>query len=355
MIRRSLLLFALFGSAASAQDMFAVSWSGTAYQLDSYTASATPIGTSLCCSNGLDIAGGVVWSTHRSGNPWIYHMTAVDPGTGTAAIVFSNVPDVRAMASDGSVIWCVQDGGDVLSIFDPGAGSFTTIGPLNYSAVQALAWHQGSLYAADNVHGLLLVDPLTGAATDLDPVGIPNGTWQFLASRADGKLIAGNNLIWEVDPADGSATLIGNAGSIDLRGAVEVFGNAQPFGTGCNGTFGPVALTANGSISAGGTLDLVSSNHAAGTNGALIFGLSRLAVPIDLDPLFGTAGCSLHPSPELFVGGVTLGPEPANLFFSLPLGIDNGGFVLHMQHVAIESAVPGSLSASNGLTVHIGY
>ncbi len=353
------LLGSIVTGVGSAQDMLAVSWSGTTYALDSYTGALTPLSSTLCCANAADVAAGTVWSTHRSsGFPTVHNITSVDTVTGVATIVYADTPDIRSMASDGETLWCIDNSGTTLTRMDPSTGVFTPVGPINPSGAgggQGLAWHQGTLYVV-GVPGLMTVDPVTGIATDVNPaVGTPTlGSWQFLVSRSDGTLLAGGDFLWEVDSTTGVGTLIASLNQADLRGAVEVYGNARPFGAGCAGTFGTVSLTVGGSLVAGGTLETSSSSHEAGALGALVLGAERLPVPASLDPVFGTVGCLLYTAQNVVLAGVTLGPEPANLFFTVPLDLQSGGNVLHLQHLVLES-VAGGLSASNGVTLHVGF
>ena len=121
-----------------------------------------------------------------------------------------------------------------------------------------------------------------------------------------------------------------------------------------------VSQTFTGTFVPGGRLASTSNNHAAGALGALVIGFSRelyrgRMLPIDLDPILGTAGCSLLVSLDLTVLGFAQAPPPSTLSFQLGLPAVTAGMDLHFQHAAFEPRVPGGLSWSDGVTVNVGY
>lgn len=351
------LVSAVLAHTAHAQDLIGVEWSGNLVAIDGYTGIATTIGTGAVGQNSVAVAGGAIWTQQRTGlSPYSYDLSIVDPVAGTATPLFNNSIDLRGMAGDGNstLIWATHDTGsaDDLVLLDTTTGNITTIGPTGFTSIQALEWHNGVLYALDNGAGLLVVDPGTGTATDVNPsVGVPSTGNQFLASRGDGTLICGRSSIFEIDTVTGQTTLIGSSGASDIRGAATYFGHGAPFGQGCAGGSGTLSHVVTGTLTAGGTLNSVSSNHSASAAGAMLLGFAPLAAPISLDPFFGTTGCSLLVSTQLTAPLVNVGTD---LSISLNLGLDNGGFRFDLQHISLEP-VPGGLGVSNATHVFIGY
>jgi hypothetical protein len=173
-------------------------------------------------------------------------------------------------------------------------------------------------------------------------------------------LVGGKTAIYAIDPATGSYSQVGSLGAgIDLRGADEWFSNVTLFGSGCAGSHGNVALGVTGSVGPGLQVRVVSGNHAASALGAMVVGFSRTnfqgaPLPMLLDPLVGTQGCSLLTSVDVPMFGLCSAVAPATLDLPLALPAAAAGFVLHVQHVVFEP-VTGGLSASNAATLFVGY
>lgn len=134
-------------------------------------------------------------------------------------------------------------------------------------------------------------------------------------------------------------------------------GFGRPYGVGCNGASGQVRLTANGVFSLGQTVMLTSTNHAPSAPGVVLIGFSNrsfagVPLPLVVDPLLGTVGCSLLASAEITLGATTSAQTPATLVFPLTIGGPTFGASFFTQHVCLEP-VPGGLSFSNGLFVQL--
>jgi hypothetical protein len=362
-MNRLLLAAVLTAPIASAQDMIAVSWSGGVYALDSYTGTTTFLGTGMFGQNALarDDQGGL-WSTERSTGQTgsVYSLTSIDPGTGAATVITPNFPDVRAFASaGGTLLWAISNTSpDQLITIDVTTSQVTTIGPTGYTAVQCLAAVDGVLYAWDNNFGLLTIDPSTGAATDVDPAVGGNSDMQWLARRSDGQLVGGQNGLYEIDPSTGVATQIGS-GLIDTRGAEPYQQHVQNFGSGCAGAFGTVSASATIGAGPNPLLTTSSTNHAAGVPGLILVGLSSqqtagVPLPIDVDPIFGTQGCSLYVSLDVSVLAVTSAQGPATLDTAFPILPGWAGYSLLLQHATLDP-VQGGLSLSDAVAVQFGF
>jgi len=359
----------LAGSLLPAQDLLAVTWNGAIKLVNSYTGAVTPLGPGLSGQNCLARASnGTFWSQQRLSTS-SYYFTRIDPGTGIATPVHYTSADIRGLASGpGTWLYGIQNGTstvtDSLVRFDTASGSVQTIGSTGFDGIQGLAMHLGVLYAWDVFSGLLIVDQLTGAASDPFPLVSGPTYQQSLCSHRDGRLLLGGgdsngtDQLFSLDVTNGTATLIGNmVGATDVRGLEPLDASAAPFGTGCNGVHGPVVLSVTGSLQAGGSLMSVSSNHEPNTLGAVVLGLSTTlyqahALPLLLDPLLGTTNCTLYASIDASVLVFTGTTTPASLQFGLPLTGAAAGARFHLQHVCFEP-VPGNLSFSNGIAVQV--
>jgi WD40 repeat protein len=361
----------LLAAAAGAQDLLGVTWSGQVSLIDSNTGAATPIGTGLFGQNALTRdANGVFWSTHRLGassTTWTYHLTTVDPSTGAATIAFPGI-DIRGLASaGGNLLYAIEQTStgttsvDLLSLVDTTTGAVTRVGPIGFSGLQGLALHLGTLYAWDITQGLIVVDTTTGAGLDPFPgVGGPSGL-QSLCSHPDGRLLVGGgstNSLYVVDTTTGATTLVGTmTGTSDIRGIEPIGGWWTRIGQGCNGSFGQVDLTVSGTLTGTGSVTTTSTNHAPGSLGVLVLGLSTtssggIPLPFLLDPILGTNGCNLFVSVDATQIGFTSAVAPATLQFTLAMTPAAAGVSFHAQHACFE-AVPGGLSVSNGVSIHI--
>lgn len=117
------------------------------------------------------------------------------------------------------VLYSVSSDGDSLSTIDPETGIVTEIGVLDpggdFPVPIALARDPatGQLYTWNNdsgVNGLVLIDPVTGAGTHVDPSAPPPGrNFGAISFAADGHLygISGPGT-WQIDRATGTPTLV---------------------------------------------------------------------------------------------------------------------------------------------------
>ncbi len=366
---RSLCLAGAALAAASpvtSQDLLGVSWSGSVVRIDSHTGAVSSVGVGLsglnCLARG---SNGAFYSVRRVSSS--FHMlVTIDPATG-ATTPIGGCADVRGLAEGpGNTLYGVRytPFGNTLIAIDAASGGYATIGSTGFVGIQGLAVHQNTLYAWDVLEGLLVVDPLTGAATDPFP-GVPVPTYlQSLCSHPDGRLLVGGgdsngvDPLYVVDLATGAPTLIGQMnGAVDLRGIEPLGAFVSPFGQGCNGVFGPVSLSVTGSPQPGGFLSTTSTNHAANAFGLIVFGADSLVfngtpLPVLLDPLFGTSGCRLYTAIDGALPMIAGAAGPASLQFGFAVPPTAGGELVHLQHVCLEN-VPGGMSWSNAVAVRI--
>ncbi len=356
---KKVLLLSVLAVAAPvlAQDMIAVSANGQIYQFDSFTGAINLLG------NGLpgQIAScrddhGRIWST--TGNT----LSVLDPTqpNATTPVPFL-VTNPTGLANDGAqFLWAVEDASpDLLVRIDKVAGTKVTVGPTGYTNIVGLEVWNGHLCAWDAVAGLLMLDKNTGVATDVNPnLGTGGAQIEWLTTRMDGRLIGGQNGLYLIDPATGTATPYASLGNVDLRGADAWYTYTRTFGTGCSGAFGPVSIQAAVTGTNNKTVTLQSGNHAANAVGATIFGLSNTlsgttSLPYSLDGNLGTSGCTLYCSTEASVLGVTSGTGPATLQLQATLPHVWSVASFFAQQIVLEP-VTGGVSLSNAVLVQIG-
>ncbi len=369
---RDLFVAVLCAAApVSAQDLLGVAWGGQVVRIDSHSGATVPVGSGLAGLNCLArSASGTYWSVQRLSST-SFALVTVDPNTG-AGTFFSGCYDIRGLSQGpGGDLYGVRDGAssDLLVRINTSNGLVTTIGACGFTGIQGLATHQGVLYAWDVFDGLLVVNPTTGAATDPFPGGVVPPYLQSLCSHPDGRLLvgggdsAGVDSLYVVDVATGATTLLGpmtsggGGGPVDFRGIEPLGAYIAPYGQGCDGEYGPVVLSVTGTPHIGGYLATTSTNHAANSVGLIVFGgdsLQYLGVPLPLllDPVFGTLGCTLYTSIDgsfVMVSGPT---GPAQMQFGFTWPASAGPSLVHVQHVCLEN-VPGGMSWSNGVAIRV--
>ena len=363
-------------ATASAQDLIAVDWSGRLIQLDSHSLATRIIGSTLPGLEGLAVDGGLVWSIRQGSTPGFGLLVTVDLATGVAGVVRST-PDVISLTGDGNgTLWVVRL---------PGASStfpsFPTLGQIGLASGQqtvfppwplaspqplALVFHQGTLFAWDRLAGLLVINPVTGAIVRSFPGAVPSAHGcTFLVSNSDGRLLCGFPEgplfhLGEVDPATGRVTDLGSIGTFYLHGCLPIGRRWWgAFGAPCNDVAGLPTLRLGGYafLEPGALVTATSDNHATGTIGTMIFGASNTVyggqpLPLLLDPLLGTAGCSLYVSADVSLLGSTPAFVPALLAFTFPIPAVAPGFTFYAQHAAF-APVPGMTSWSNAVAVRL--
>ncbi len=335
------------------------------------------------------------------GSGFIGRATITGPGTVTYALLTSNVGTAVQMSWDGAGRVVFADGGTgQVRRLDPATGNVTDLssgvqpwgtalsaGARNPATGDYIAGGNGAIYRLANgattattvVSGLggyvsgVAFDALTGeivatvltsnrlirvgagaAVTNLASLSGPNAL--DLDGNGDWITGGGTGQIWRVPYAGGAPVLLGNhTGPLNGLAVARGGGQALPYGQGCAGAGGIVALRASLPLALGVPITTTSTNHAPGALGVLVLGLSNTVhasqpLPYLLDPLLGTAGCSLHASIDATLVGVAGATTPADLVFALTLPSAFAGYVLFVQHACFEP-VAGWLSWSNGLAV----
>lgn len=169
-------------------------------------------------------------------------LALIDTATGTSVPAGNIGWSIEAMdyGPDGLLYATVEDGcwthgnADTLAIVDPYALTVTPIGPIDaggagFGDVDALAFSpSGQLFAVSLAsYQLITVDPATGAGT---PVGylsdLPGTFLGAIDFLPDGRLIGidmfeaggGPSQVWEINPTDASAMLLGPLGFDSVEG-----------------------------------------------------------------------------------------------------------------------------------------
>ncbi len=189
---------------------------------------------------------------------------------------------------------------------------------------------------------------------------VRNTPFYFLSALNLDWIVGGQNgEVWRVPHAGGGATLAGTITPSNTVSGVSVLpdGFAQPFGTGCNGQFGPVTLGTSGTFATGQTITHTSDNHAPNQLGVAIYGLSNTtysgnALPYSLDALLGTSGCNLYIAIDASLIGFSGSGTPARLSFTINIPSVPTGAQFFIQHARFEP-VPGGTSWSNGVVLQL--
>lgn len=353
-----LLGAALAAIPLPAQEWLAVDFAGVAYGVDPSTCAVRTIGpTGATDLNAMAQLDGVYYVTGRLGGQ--RHVMRIDPLTAQVSAFLPTTHDFRGLAGKPGtnfLFGIAQAVPDVLVRIDVQSGAITTIGSTGINGLQSLTHTGTQLLGFDLTLGLVRLSETTGAATDVNASIDSQGAMVQWLGNVGNTVRGGNTEFFQIlaggavgVPCPGAAPLP------DLRGAELRPGLATSFGSGCNTTNGsPAQFVLDGPLVAGSTLTARSSTHATPSLGILVVGLSRTSsggvpLPIALDPLLGTSGCSLHVSPDLLLPGVT----NAQGRWQVPLGLPNvPGAELHLQGACLEP-VAGGLSTSQGVTVRM--
>lgn len=354
----SVLAPALLGQSLPREDLIGVSFAGTAVTLDSRAGFGQPLGsTGRSGHNCMARVGSLLYTTEQvgSGASAQYFLDTIDDNTGQAFRSVSISRDLRALAPGGqfALMAIAENGGnDQLVSVDVFNGVITVIGATGFGSVQGLTLHNGTFYGWDLNAGLVRIDFLTGAATDVNPsVGTNGVNIQFLTTTSDGRVLGGQNSLYQIDLATGVPTRRGSGQYNDLRGVEERFGVIYAFGQGC----GNVTLGLSGTPSPSFTISTVSSGNRSLAAGTMFIGFSEfnyhgLVLPARLDGFLGTVDCFLYTGTELTLAGAASNLGLMRIAVRIPPGLN--GLIFHVQHVSLSNA-PGGLAFSNGGTVRV--
>ncbi|HRF58689.1 MAG TPA: hypothetical protein PLH94_02105 [Fimbriimonadaceae bacterium] len=137
--------------------------------------------------------------------------------------------DWRGLAWLGNDLYGISDAApsDTLWRINPIFGTSTLVGNTGFALIQSLTTSpDGTMYAYDLGAGLLTVNPLTGAATDVNP-GVGAVLIQGLEFGLLDRLYGARDDLYTLNTPTGLSTLIGGAGYSDLRGLGYVRGQTR--------------------------------------------------------------------------------------------------------------------------------
>ena len=160
-------------------------------------------------------------------------VSRIDPYTGAPLETFNAVTpgagDIRGLSFDQTdKLFAVVNRNDAqgsptlnddLYVIDLASQTTTRIGSLGFSGVQGLDCSpSGLLYAWDVSEGLLIVNPVTGAAIDVNPSVGGTGAIQSIVFAPDGRLFGARQQLFSINSLTGTFTPIGVGNGPDIRG-----------------------------------------------------------------------------------------------------------------------------------------
>lgn len=226
-------LIALVLAAAPVQGgLVGISYDGGLYNINETTGDYTPIaaGSQPPFNSMAKDSAGVLYSIRGSE---LFQVDGV-AGTVTKVLDLSQVIDSRGMAigPDGA-LYAIENGGDSgqTDVLDElykvamDTGTVTFVGTTGVTGLQALEFApDGTLYGWDVGTGtgaglgLVTVDALNAATTDVSPNAAGTAAVQTLAFGPDGALYGAGHQLFSVNIGTGTLTPIGASTSYDIRG-----------------------------------------------------------------------------------------------------------------------------------------
>lgn len=212
-----------FAPVATADEIFAIAWPSGAYTIDSITGTGQP--ASSPAATGLNSLArgqdGRFYSADSGGN-----LITVDPASDDIAVVAAldfgavNISIPSMAFSPGGTLYVInREFPDTLYTVNLATGVGTRLGSTGGFTVQGLAFTPGgALYGWDIFQGLLAIDPVTGAATDVNPNEGATANIQCLAFSPGGVLYGAQNGLFTIDPTTGVPTAVGAGNLFDIRG-----------------------------------------------------------------------------------------------------------------------------------------
>jgi hypothetical protein len=160
-------------------------------------------------------------------------VSRIDPHTGAPLQTF-NAPtpgagDIRGLGFNQSdVLFAAVNRNDIhgsptlpddLYEIDLVSQTTTRIGSMGFNGVQGLDFSpSGLLYSWDVINGLLIVNPVTGAAVDVNSSIGGTGAIQSIVFAPDGRLFGASQQLFSINPLTGAFTAIGVGNGPDIRG-----------------------------------------------------------------------------------------------------------------------------------------
>ena len=233
----------LAAPAAGHAALVGIGFGGSVYSINETTGAGTLLGSSgFGGTNSMARnSAGILYSATPS------LLITINPvtGVGTLATTLSGFGaeglSIRGLAfSSTGVLYAVNNGGspgdtttnDLLYTINASTGAMTLVGTMAFTGVQSLTFSSGgTLYGFDGGGGLITIDPLTAAATDVNlTIGASGNDIQTIAFSPGGTLYGGRNNLFTIDLTTGASTLVGGGSGgtfVDVRG-MEFLAAAGP-------------------------------------------------------------------------------------------------------------------------------
>ena len=247
----------LSAGVAAGQSLFAVTFQGSLYRINTATGAATLIGATgfdRLNAAAMDCSGAVY--SARGRNPTlpadVNQLIQINPvtGVGTQVCNWGAANDIRGLAfGDGDTLFAIRDNStaDSLCTIDLRSGVVAEIGPTGRNDLAGLsAAPDGRLLAIGVLPpgAVYDIDPSTGMATLIGGSGPDNQTVEF----------AGGSMAWvalgnlaTVNLNTGATTIVGSMGITEVRGLAgfrPACGGVVCYAN-CDGSTGSPVLTGN--------------------------------------------------------------------------------------------------------------
>lgn len=236
----SLLISSGIAMAPPAQDLLGVSELGGVWKVESANANGTFVGD----SGYSQLKALTRDSTGRFYSAFKDQIIEIDSttGQGTLVVALGLGRSIRALAFDPQDrLFAILEpassiGTDELHEIIIANASTILIGPTGFKPVEALTWGGGVFWGWDCIGsaisgaGLIQIDPLTGAGTDVNPNAQADCEIRSLSFRdpqqANG-LFGMGEVLFEVDPNTGLIVLVGS-GAYPAMNGLEFIENLDP-------------------------------------------------------------------------------------------------------------------------------
>ena len=151
--------------------LYGIDLGGFFYDVDPVTGHVTPVNSvsNMTAEPNALVVGptGTVFANQTFGGGYL---DSVDPATGVATLI--GTPSAAssgdlAFLTGGTLYMSINDGADALATVNPTNGVTTTVGSIGFTSVYGLVGSFGQLFGFTTAGQLLLINPLTGAGTQI--------------------------------------------------------------------------------------------------------------------------------------------------------------------------------------------
>lgn len=356
-------------------DFLAVTWAGDVLRIDPATGTYVVLGNSGYLdlnSMAVDRIGRFVVANNAGVElPRLFHVDPVHVSAAPFHLSFLNSIRALAFSPDGILYALDSMGGGVdnrlytldLSVGVGDSNIRHLVGNTTINSIQGMTFApDGTLYAWSVGHGLIVIDPATAQATDVDGLIQSTSAIQTLAFTPGGALYGAGDRLFVIDRVTGVYTPVGTIDLPSVRG-LEYFDPRLPFpfcepstdSSGCSGI-----LFSQGTPSLTGPDDFVLSagNLPSGELGFLVWNSAPRGIVIP-----DASICVRRPmikSVARSTGGSASPPAcPGALRFEFSQSLMSSqgltpGSTVDAQVVHFDATQPRSLGRTNALRFTVG-